>query len=385
MDHSITSWIKKVLITLLIGLWVYLIYEIRSIIFLILISGFITIITHPLISLAERYKIPAWVSIIGIFIVVFLLGSIVIGTLIPIIVNYISESIGAITLWASTAKEVYMSKGIGWFGLHPYVERVIIFLFWERNIDHTLDIIKQNAGNIQAFLTGQISSLTSGGLMIVSQVGGAIASWVLILISTFLMVIERRAIGRYILTSTPIDLRHYVENHYAQIQHLFTAWIRGMLILSLSIFLITYIGLIAIQAIFDFSLEKTFTLALIGGITEFIPYVWPLIALIPAVIIGLGISWEAALIITILYIVIQQIENNVLVPYVMSRSLDLSPFFVFIVMLIGASLGWVLGIILAIPVAWVLRIIFEEYKKRWHSDTTGKVEKNLTTKKKVIS
>ena len=74
-------------------------------------------------------------------------------------------------------------------------------------------------------------------------------------------------------------------------------------------------------------------------------------ALIPAVIIGLGISWKVAGIITILYLIIQQIENNFLVPYVMSKSLNLSPFLVFIVMLAGASLGGILGIILAIPIA----------------------------------
>jgi predicted PurR-regulated permease PerM len=56
------------------------------------------------------------------------------------------------------------------------------------------------------------------------------------------------------------------------------------------------------------------------------------------VIIGLGISWKVAFIIVVLYVIIQQTENNILVPYVMSKSLDLSPFFVFIVMLLGASL-----------------------------------------------
>ena len=66
---------------------------------------------------------------------------------------------------------------------------------------------------------------------------------------------------------------------------------------------------------------------------EFIPYIGPIIALIPALIIGLGISWKAALAITILYIIIQQVENNILVPYVMSRSLELSPFLVFVVMI----------------------------------------------------
>lgn len=84
---------------------------------------------------------------------------------------------------------------------------------------------------------------------------------------------------------------------------------------------------------------------------EFIPYLGPILSLIPAVIIGLGISWKIAAGMVILYVCIQQTENNFLVPYIMSRSLDLSPFFVFIVMIIGGALGGILGIILAIPMA----------------------------------
>lgn len=84
---------------------------------------------------------------------------------------------------------------------------------------------------------------------------------------------------------------------------------------------------------------------------EFIPYVGPLIALIPAAIIGLGISWEVSIAIMILYLLIQRVENDFLVPYVMSKALNLSPILVFIVMMAGASLGGILGIILAVPIA----------------------------------
>lgn len=83
----------------------------------------------------------------------------------------------------------------------------------------------------------------------------------------------------------------------------------------------------------EFSIDQKFTLAIIGGIMEFIPYVGPLIALIPAAIIGLGISWKVAIGVIALYLIIQRIENDVLVPYVMSKALDLSPFLVFVVML----------------------------------------------------
>jgi predicted PurR-regulated permease PerM len=120
---------------------------------------------------------------------------------------------------------------------------------------------------------------------------------------------------------------------------------------------VTYIGLYILEFfvggvfIEDFVLEKKFTLALIGGIMEFIPYIGPLLALIPAVIIGLGISWKVAIFITLLYLIIQRIENDALVPYVMSKALNLSPFLVFVVMMMGATLGGILGIILAVPIA----------------------------------
>lgn len=123
---------------------------------------------------------------------------------------------------------------------------------------------------------------------------------------------------------------------------------------------------------------------------EFIPYIGPLLSLVPAVIIGLGISWKVALAITILYIIIQQVENNFLVPYIMSRSLDLSPFFVFIIMLIGGTLGGILGIILAIPIAGIIRVVFDEYRKKSGSTHTKdemhgeKIEKKLTNVRKLI-
>lgn len=148
------------------------------------------------------------------------------------------------------------------------------------------------------------------------------------------MAIERKSIGKFILEILPANIEHYLIRHYKEIQSTLNAWIKAMLILSFSIFFITYIGLTLIEVIFNFDTNRTFTLALISGVMEFIPYIGPFVALIPALIIGLGISWKAAFVITILYIIIQQIENNFLVPYVMSRSLDISPFLVFVVMLV---------------------------------------------------
>ncbi len=370
MQNELILWSKKILIALVIGAIIYILYTIKSLILVIVISGFITIVINPLVDRGEQHRIPGWVTVLWVYIIIFLLGSIVIGTLIPIVINYVTDTATLVISWVNTAQKTYLSEGISGFHFHPYIEKVILLVLGKENIEHTLDIIKQNAGNIQTVITTQISSITSGWLSIVTAVWWAVANWILIAIMSFMMVLERKAIGGFILSFTPREIDTYLHNHYHQIQHVTTAWMRAMLILSLSIFAITYIGLFTLEVIFGFDTERTFTLAVIWGIMEFIPYIWPIIALIPALIIGLGISWKVALIITLLYIAIQQIENNFLVPKVMSKSLDLSPVLVFIMMLAWGLIGGILGIILAIPIAWVARIFYMSYRSRKNTDHT---------------
>lgn len=391
MSSELILWIKKIFIVIIIGTFLYGIYLTWGILFIILISGFLTIIFTPIIEKWEKYRIPSWITLLGIYIIILVLLGIVIGTLIPIIINYVTDTVNAIIKWANTAQNIYIQSGIHGFWFHPYIEKVVTLVLGQNNIEHTLDLIKQNAGSIQSFFTGQISNITSGWFSFVSNLWWLISDWVMVGITTFLMVLERKNIGKYIITSLPATSHKYVSRHYGQIQNIFTSWMKWMLFLSMSIFIITYIWLFLLETFGDFSTGKTFTLAIIWGIMEFIPYIGPLLSLVPAVIIGLGISWKVAFAITILYIIIQQVENNFLVPYIMSRSLDLSPFFVFIIMLIGGTLGWILGIILAIPIAGIIRVIFDEYRKKSGStDTTEnihteKIEKKLTNVKKIIA
>jgi predicted PurR-regulated permease PerM len=206
----------------------------------IVIAGFMTILINPLAERGERHKIPAWLTVIGVYIVIFFLGSIVIGTLIPIIVDYVTDTVATVTTWVNQAQGIYTRDGLSGFHFHPYIEKVIRLVFGESNIEHTLDIIKQNAGNIQSILTTQISSLTSGGISIVSAVGGAVANWAFIAILAFLMVLERREIGRFLLSLAPDSFDIYLKNHYKSVQHVCNSWIKATLILSISIFLVTY-------------------------------------------------------------------------------------------------------------------------------------------------
>ena len=127
-------------------------------------------------------------------------------------------------------------------------------------------------------------------------------------------------------------------------------WLRGQLILVLIIGALSFIGLTILQV------KYALVLAMIAGISELIPYVGPIIGAIPAVFLASSQSLFKAGLVIILYVVIQQLENQIIVPKVMQRSVGLSPLVIIIVMLIGARLAGVVGLLLAVPTATIATI-----------------------------
>jgi len=110
-------------------------------------------------------------------------------------------------------------------------------------------------------------------------------------------------------------------------------WLRGQGLLCLSIFVLVGIGLNVLSWI-GFDLPNKMTLAIIAWMVEFIPYLWPFLGMFPALLIALsqyGFYWFLAVL--IMYTLIQQSENNILVPMVMSHTLGSSPLLILICMI----------------------------------------------------
>ena len=108
-------------------------------------------------------------------------------------------------------------------------------------------------------------------------------------------------------------------------------------------------------------MEKQVAVAFIAGLTEVIPLLGPFIALIPALIISFTLGWEAFVAVLILYFIIQRLENNFLVPVVMSKQLNISPFTVLLVMLVGATIFGIVGILLAVPLTSIGSLFVKDW------------------------
>jgi predicted PurR-regulated permease PerM len=133
------------------------------------------------------------------------------------------------------------------------------------------------------------------------------------------------------------------------------AWGRGLLVLCLVVGLMDYIGLKILGVNFALAL------AVLAGVLEVVPWLGPWLAGIPAVVVALTQSPIKALMVAILYIAVQQIENNLIVPQVMRRAIGLNPLLVILILLIGAKLAGPAGIILAVPIVTIIVILIKEY------------------------
>lgn len=135
------------------------------------------------------------------------------------------------------------------------------------------------------------------------------------------------------------------------------SYIRGQLFISAFVTLISFLIYHSLQ------LKYGLLLAVIMGVMNIIPYFGPIIGTIPALLVALGTSWKLALVIILTNMLIQIIENSFLSPYIMGKSVQIHPILIIFILLVGAELGGVVGMIIAVPLITVIKAIFEEFLK----------------------
>jgi predicted PurR-regulated permease PerM len=174
----------------------------------------------------------------------------------------------------------------------------------------------------------------------------------------FFWLLERARLQRYTLAFLPAARRAGARDTWNDIETRLGLWVRGQLILMGSIAAATGIAYSLL------GLPSALLLALIAGLSEAIPIVGPAIGAIPAILVAATISPEMALLVAGVYVVIQIVEGNVLVPLVMRNAVGISPFLVIVSLLVGAAAGGIIGALLAVPIVASLEIILARLQAR---------------------
>lgn len=230
--------------------------------------------------------------------------------------------------------------------LPSLVDSLAIIRNYVPSINEGLSSIARSLGNI----TTNIYAITAG-------VFGGVLSFFMAIILTIYLLLDKAALSKAVYSFIPEDKRVQVAQIVKKITAKIGDWFRGELILMGTIGVLSYIGLLIL------GLPFALTLGLIAGLLEIIPTIGPVIAAILAITVAFLDQPYKALLVLIFYIVLQQLENNILVPKIMQKAIGISPVIIILAILVGAKLFGVIGAILAVPLVGTFVVLFQEWPK----------------------
>lgn len=223
------------------------------------------------------------------------------------------------------------------------------------------EVLKSINNLIVKFSESLFSPNAVSPLAAFSQFLGGVGLAVAVFVSSFYLSLSRDGVERFIRVVLPANAEEVAIRIYERSRRKIGAWFQTQIILSMVVGGLVWIALLFL------GVRHAFILALLAALLEIVPYVGPILSGAAGVLVALTSSPLLALYTLIVFLGIQQLENHILVPLLMKRSVGLHPVIVIISLLVGAEVLGFLGMIIAIPAAAVLQEIVEEWsttKKR---------------------
>lgn len=327
VEHAIST--KTILKVAIIAVGFILVYVLRNVLIALFIAIVIASALDPIVDRLQKKRVPRWLSVLVILIIILGIIGLVIFLMIPPVKNQIDQltsNIPVVLDQFQNLKELAIRYNI---------------------IDNSQGLL-QAVGNWLGNTAGSAFSQISGAL------GGIITIITIVVLSAYL-VSQEKGVKRFVKAVSPAKYRPYIMYLTDRVQSKMGAWLRGQLLLMIIVGGLTYLGL------WLMGVDYALLLAIIAGLLEIIPIIGIPIAIIPALIIAFTQSPILALFVLILYIVIQQVENHVLVPRIMHKAVGLNPVFVILALLVGYELGGILGVVLSVPAATAVAVFVRDF------------------------
>lgn len=326
------SSIIRVIVVLVALVFLYLI---RDIILVLFFSFILSAAIDPWVNWFERRHLPRAVGVLAAYVAFFTILSVIGVLLAPAVAQQLRELSSSLpSFYERFMNEVNVFS----FGAPPAGREIV-------NVAETLGSL---AGNVLSAVRG--------------AVGGGFTVF-LLLILTFYLSIEDRSLKHLLRSILPEQYQPYFTRMVNRIDEKIGLWFRGQLLLSFIIFILTAVSLFIVHIVTG-EVPFWLLLALIAGVLEVIPFLGPGISGAIAVLLVFPNSFAVAVIVAALYVVIQQVENNLLVPNIMQKTVGLNPIVVILVIVIGTRLAGVLGALIAIPLTASLMVVVRDIRSQ---------------------
>uniref|UniRef100_A0A7C2WAR5 AI-2E family transporter n=1 Tax=Thermorudis sp. TaxID=1969470 RepID=A0A7C2WAR5_9BACT len=318
----------------------YLLVQLRDLVILFLLSSILAVGLTPLVHRLHRTPIPrlGWRLPIGVYVLLVYLALVVaLGLLVvlslPPLVQETRDLIAAMPGYAETLQRTVDELE----SQYPWLAAV------EAELARAAERLPEEAQRALPRVAGLAAGLV-----------GTLLSTVVVLALTYYLVVEGEDLREYLLRLVPPQHRSQARQIGDEIGRRTGAWLMGQLALGAIVYVCTAIGLLII------GVPYPFLLALVAGVGEVVPLVGPIVGGAVAVTVAAFQSPFHLIATLVFYVVLQQIESNVLAPKILSDAVGISPLTVLLALIAGATLMGVVGAVLAVPVAAALQVLVGE-------------------------
>ena len=364
---------KRTVLVIMLIFIIFMIYLSQQVIPLLLIAGILAYLLNPIVNFAQRFRIPRLASTLVVFLLLITALVLVPVIFLPALIDQlrilatfdVSATARAVITWANdTVRGLPSSVVIIGFEV-PVDEIVAQFQTNTQQQTTFVPSVADILSYIQQVLSATTNVVSTSASIGVSVVGGIVSAFLAVLVTFFVslyMTVDAPRIQAYFHSLFPTSYRSELADLLRRIGIVWQSFLRGQLILSLVVG--TAVG-VTLSLV---GMPGALIFGILAGLLEVVPNLGPILASIPAIITALiqgsavlapyGVNNMGFALITVgIYILVQQLENNILVPRIIGDSINLHPIVVICAVAVGLSVGGILGALLAPPIVATMRVI----------------------------
>lgn len=345
----------------LVLLGIFILYLSRPVIPLVVGAALIAAIVRPVILwLQRRLDLPRGLAVGLVYLGLAILAPLVILLTFPTLIDTL-DYVGNLDYesllqsgaeWLRSTLLTIQAAQLPVAGLDAYVDRAVDMLLEAFQPISSPAAAPPSLDEFLQQLSSALSSVVGAGANLVGEVISQAAKLGFVFLASIYISLDSHTYRSALLGAVPAAYRPEISSLLARIERVWNAFFHGELKLMLVIGVMTTVGLAAL------GMPGALYLGIIAGLLEFIPNLGPLIATVPAVIVALVQGSDTlpisnlafAGLVILFYILVQQVENNLIVPHVLGNALELPPLIIMTGVVVGASVGGILGAMLATPV-----------------------------------
>lgn len=306
-----------------------ILFMVREVILILLFAIVISSALDIPVNFFESKKIPRVLSTLVLFLLIIAVFALVLYTIVPISIIELQNFLGALN-----EKEIPIFGGID---TYPLIQK-----------------LNSSLGDFAGMLFSGGGSLVN----IVAGIFGNIALVLVTLVLSFYLTVDRFGVEKFLRAVLPATGENYIIDIYSRTRKKMGRWIKGQILMMIMVGVFSFIGLWVL------GVKYSLILGILAGLFEIVPIAGPIFSGAVAFLAAIPTSWELGLYVIILFFIIQQVENHILVPLVMRKAVGISPIVIVLFLLAGSQIAGLAGIILSVPVAMVFQEILIDWERK---------------------